>query len=250
MTLARSLIFIALLATAGASADTLTPLRTTLTSFRGSQPVSATVAVQRTRKSSGRFANNQSAGEATFGVTVDATGLHLTISPALLQQAEREAREKEADPKKMTPTRAAIDELAPLSVVESLNFSEELLRLLAIGQLTSEKRVTWQGRSARLVAMKLTEKLPPQATSVFNVVFSNDQLNLWLADDNTPLAAERVRKGSARFLFLRGEMNSREAWHFVRRDDRLVVARFEASFAGSGFGQRGEGKTVQTVTLR
>ena len=250
MNVARLLIAVSLFATAAASADTLTPLRTALTSFRGAQPVSATVAVQRTRKSSGRFANNQSAGEATFSVAVDSTGLHLTISPTLLQQAEREAREKEADPKKMTPTRAAIDELAPLALVESLNFSEELLRLIAIGQLTSDKRVTWQGRPARLVGLKLTEKLPPQATSVFNVQFQNDHLNLWLADDNTPLAAERLRKGSARFLFLRGEMNSRESWNFIKRDDRLVVTRFEASFVGSGFGQRGEGKTVQIVTLR
>jgi hypothetical protein len=234
----------------GAPPDPLAPLRSALTSMRGTQPVNANVQVHRIRKSSGRFSNNQSTGGATFGVAIDANGLHVTIAPGLLEQAAREAREREVDTKKMTPTRAALDEMELLSIAESLNFSSSLLRLLSIGTVTAEQRVVWQGRPARLVTLKLTEKLPPQATSVFNVHFADDSLRLWVAEDNTPLAAERVRKGSARFLFLRGEMNSHESWRFVRREDRLVVAHSEASFAGSGFGQRGEGRTVQTVTLR
>ena len=241
---------LAVLFTANTGAADLTPLRALLNSLRGTQPVSANVEVHRARKSSGRFSNNESAGNATFAVRVDPDGLHVTIAPALLEQAAREAREREVDRKKMTPTRAALDEMEVLSMAESLNFSPSLLRLLNIGQLTTEQATTWQGKPARLFTLKLTEKLPPQATSVFNVQFADDSLRLWLAEDNTPLAAERIRKGSARFLFLRGEMNSRESWRFVRRDDRLVVVHMEASFAGSGFGQRGEGKTVQTVTLR
>lgn len=234
----------------GASPESLAPLRSTLTSLRGTEPVAATVEVHRSRKSSGRFANNQSTGGATFRVSVDTDGLHVTIAHSLLEQAAREARERETDVKKMTPTRAALDEMEVLSMAEALNFSASLLRMVNIGQLTAEQRVVWQGKPARLVTLKLTEKLPPQATSVFNVQFSDDHLKLWIGDDHLPLAAERIRKGSARFLFLKGEMNSREAWRFVRRSDRLVVAHFEASFAGSGFGQRGEGRTIQTVTLR
>ena len=233
-----------------AGATDLSPLRSTLTAMRGTQPVSASVEVHRARKSSGRFSNNQSAGGAAFQVTVDTNGLHVTIAPALLEAAAREAKERETDTKKMTPTRAALDEMEVLSIAESLNYASALMRLLNIGQVTTEQRVTWQGKPARLVTLKLTEKLPPQATSVFNVQFADDHLKLWLAEDHTPLAAERIRKGSARFLFLRGEMNSRESWRFVRRDDRLVVAHMEASFAGSGFGQKGEGRTTQTVTLR
>ena len=73
---------------------------------------------------------------------------------------------------------------------------------------------------------------------------------MWIGNDNVPLAAERVQKGTAGFLFLRGEMASHESWTFAHVADRLVVARYENSFAGSGFGQRGEGKTVHVVTMR
>ncbi|HEX8153686.1 MAG TPA: hypothetical protein VF698_11195 [Thermoanaerobaculia bacterium] len=228
--------------------DTLSELRTTLASLRGTKPIEATIDLQRTRKSSGRFSNSQSQGGATFGVRADASGLSLTISQALLDRAAAETRERQADPKKQMPTRAAIDEIEATNMVEALNFAEPLQRLLRIGAVTGEKRVAFQNRSSRQLTLKLTEPLPPQAASIFNVQFSQDHLNIWIADDGTPLGAERVRKGSAKFLFLRGEMNSRESWHFTRRDDRLVVSRFEASFAGSGFGQKGEGRTVQTVT--
>ncbi len=231
-------------------ADSLTTLRTFLGTLRGTEPVNATIDVSRARKSSGRFANNDWSGQVQYTVSLDNSGLHITLPKPLLERAARETREREADPKKMAPTQAAFDELQPSSIIESLSYAEPLVRLLDIATLASEKRTTWQGKPARLLSLTLQEKLPPQATSVFNVRFQQDHLNLWLADDHTPLAAERVRKGSARFLFLRGEMNSKEAWVFTRRADRLVVSRLETSFAGSGFGQRGEGRTVQTVTIR
>ncbi|HVS33139.1 MAG TPA: hypothetical protein VMS98_16995 [Thermoanaerobaculia bacterium] len=230
--------------------DSIAALRTFLVTLRGAEPVSATIDVSRARKSSGRFANNDWSGQVQYTVNVDNTGLQITLPQPLLERSARETREREADPKKMAPTRAAIDELQPSSIIESLSFAEPLARLLDIATLDSERPATWQGRPARLLSLTLKEKLPPQATSIFNVRFQQDHLTLWVADDHTPIAAERVRKGSARFLFLRGEMNSKESWTFTRRSDRLVVTRFESSFAGSGFGQRGEGRTLQTVTIR
>lgn len=243
-------VAVLLLFTTVAHADTIGNLRTFLGTLRGTKPVGATIEVQRNRKSAGRFANNQSAGGATYAVSADDDGLHITVPAAILERAARETRERETDPKKQTPTRAAIDEMEATNLVEALNFSDSLQRMLRIGKLSAETRTMWQGQHVRLVTLKLTEPLPPQATSVFNVQFQDDTLKLWLADDHTPLAAERLRKGSARFLFLKGEMTNRESWTFVRRDDRLVVTRYETSFSGSGFGQKGEGKTVQTVTLR
>ena len=246
----RGLTVAVLLLTSAAQADTLVDLRAFLGTLRGTTAIGATVEVQRNRKSAGRFANNQSAGGATYAVSADDAGLHITVPQAILERAAQETRARETDPKKQTPTRAAIDEMEATNMVEALNFSDSLQRMLRIGQRTAETRTMWQGRHVRLVTLKLTEPLPPQATSVFNVQFQDDSLKLWLADDHTPLAAERLRKGSARFLFLKGEMTNRESWTFARRDDRLVVTRYETAFAGSGFGQKGEGKTVQTVTVR
>ena len=235
----RALLAFALLLALPLHADTLGDLRALLATLHGTKPVSASVDVQRSRKSSGRFANNQSAGGATFNVSSNADGLHITIPAPLLARAEQEVRARDNDPTKQTPTRAAIDELGATSIAESLHFAHELLRMLGIGKLTAETRAAWHGRPVRQLTLALTEKLPPQATSVFNVKFSDDRLTISLADDGTPVGAERIRKGSARFLFLKGEMTNRESWTFVRRDDRLVVTRYESSFVGTGFGQRG-----------
>ena len=243
-------LLLSLVATVGLSADTLGDVRTALSALRASAPARATFDMQRFRKAEGRFANNQSNGGISVAVASDANGLQLTFPPALLEQADKEANDRQADPKAPTASRAAIAELDATSVAESLDFRSPLLRLLSIARTQSEVRVSWHGLPARLVVMKLTPKLPKEATSIWHVNFSEDRLNLWIGDDNVPLAAERVQKGSAGFLFLRGEMSSRESWTFAHVADRLIVARYESTFAGSGFGQRGEGKTVQVLTMR
>jgi hypothetical protein len=135
-------------------------------------------------------------------------------------------------------------------LAEAIDFAAPLLQMLDIGKRDAETRVTRDGRPVRLVVLKLTPRLPPEATSVWHVRFTEDRLNLWIGDDNLPVAAERVRHGTAGFLFLRGEMNNRDAWTFARNGDRLVVTRYESSFVASGFGQRAEGKNVQTITVR
>ena len=44
--------------------------------------------------------------------------------------------------------------------------------------------------------------------------------------------------------------SDRQSWLFGHYADRLVVLRSETSFVGSGFGQRGEGRDVATLTIR
>jgi len=243
-------VIVVLLAAVSLRADTLTDVRGAVTSLRGTTPIHVTFDVARSRKSSGRFANSSVNGSASIDVVEDPAGLHLTFAAPLLARAAREASEHEADPRKTSPTRTALDETQPTEVAEAIDFTHLLLHMIDIGKRAGESRVTRDGRPARLVVLKLTPKLPPEATSVWHVKFIEDRLNLWIGDDNLPIAAERVRHGTAGFLFLRGEMTSRDAWTFLRHGDRLVVARYESSFVASGFGQRGEGKNVQTVTVR
>jgi len=246
----KFLVPLSLVFTIAASADTLSDVRTALASLQASSPARATFEMQRYRKAQGRFANNQTSGGITVSVASDADGLHLTFPAQLLEKANKEADARESDAKASTVSRAAIDELDATSVAESLDFRPPLLRLLSIAKPVSETRVMWRGVPARLVVMKLTPKLTKEATSIWHVNFSEDRLNLWVGNDNVPLAAERLQKGSAGFLFLRGEMSNQESWTFAHVADRLIVARYESAFAGSGFGQKGEGKTVQVLTLR
>ncbi|MGZ4777556.1 MAG: hypothetical protein ACXVH7_00270 [Thermoanaerobaculia bacterium] len=239
-----------LAAAATASADTIADIRAAVTSLHATTPARATLETQRFRKAEGRFANNLSAGDISVNVSVDAAGLQVSFPTELLDKAAREAFEHAADPKKPTPTQSALSEIDATNVAESLDFRAPLLRLLAIASVQTETKVLWHGIPAKLLVMKLTPKLWKEATSIWNVRFSEDRLNVWISSDNVPLAAERVQKGTAGFLFLRGEMASHESWTFAHVADRLVVARYENSFAGSGFGQRGEGRTVNVVTIR
>lgn len=234
----------------GVRADTLADVRATLTQLRGTTPVHVTFDIQRSRKSEGRFANQQSVGTIAVDVVDDSAGVHVTFPRALIERAERETREHEADPRKTQPTRAAIDDTQASDLSEALDFADPLLRLIAIGAKVSETRGTRDGRPVRVLVLKLSPKLPPEATSIWNVKFTEDRLTLWVGDDNVPVAAERIRRGTAGFMFIKGQMTDRSLWSFVRHTDRLLVTREETSFAGSGFGQKGEGKDVHVVTVR
>jgi hypothetical protein len=243
-------LLLAVLAALPAHADTLSDLRTALVPLAGTSPIRATVTVERSRKSEGRFANQVSNATISYEASTDADGMHLTFAPALVARAEQEMREHEADPKKAQPVHNAVADIDTIDVHETLDFRPRLLRMLSIGQPVSETRTLFRGVQARVVTLKLTPKLVKEATSIFNVKFTEDRLTLWVAADGVPLGAERQQKGSAGFLFLRGDMTNRDVWTFGRAGDRLVVTRYENSFLGAGFGQRAEGRTVQSVVLR
>jgi hypothetical protein len=243
-------LLLAVLTALPASADTLADLRTALAPLAGASPIRATVTVERARTAEGRFANQVSNATISYEAATDAQGMHLTFAPALVAKAQQELREHEIDPKKAQAVHNAIADIDTIDVHETLDFRARLLRMLSIGQTVSEARTLYRGVQARVVTLKLTPKLAKEATSVFNVKFTEDRLTLWIAADGIPLGAERQQKGSAGFLFLRGDMTNHDVWTFGRTGDRLVVTRHENSFLGTGFGQRAEGRTVQSVVVR
>ena len=214
------------------------------------RPASATVSVNITRKSQGRFANNTLTADTVVDATSDLNGLSLRVPKASLVTAEREERERQADPNRRSPTRAALDEIDAVALAETFDFAQPLTHIIELGKITSESRATLNGRPVRLVTMALTPRLTKEARSVWNVKFTQDQLKLWLSDDHVPLAAERTRSGTAGFMFLRGDMRQRDHWTFSLLGDRLVVIRHDSSFLGTGLGQRGEGRTVIGLSLK
>jgi hypothetical protein len=244
-----AIVFAAALAVS-AQADTVADMRAAIAQLRATKPIHVSMDVQRSRKNEGRFANQQFTGSASLDVVEDEAGLRMTFPRAVLDRADRESREHTADPRKTTPTRAVIDDTQATEVADAVDFAGPFLRLLATATKLRETRGTRDGRSVRIVVLKLTPKLPPEATSIFSVKFTEDQMTVWLGDDNIPLAAERTQRGTAGFMFIKGQMTNRESWTFTRYADRLVVLRDESAYAGSGFGQKGEGRSVQVVTVR
>jgi len=233
-----------------ARGDVITDMRVAVSQLHAAKPIHVSIDVQNSRKNEGRFANQQFTGTASLDVVEDDAGLHITFPRALLDRAERESREHTADPRKQTPTRAAVNDTEATEIADAVNFAGPFLRLVDSAKKVSESRATRESRPVRVVVLKLTPKLPPEATSIFSVKFTEDQMTVWLGDDNIPVAAERMQRGTAGFMFIKGSMTHRSTWTFAHVGDRLVVLRDDSAYAGSGFGQKGEGRSVQVVTVR
>jgi len=239
-----------LVLTLNARADVVTDMRAAISQLRATRPIHVSIDVQQSRKSEGRFANQQFTGTASLDVVEDEAGLHITFPRAVLEKADRESRENTADPRKTMPTRAAVNDTEATEIADAVDFAGPFLRLIDTAKRVSETRTMRDGHPVRVVVLKLTPKLPPEATSIFSVKFTEDQLTVWLSDDNLPVAAERVQRGTAGFMFIKGSMTNRSTWSFAHVGDRLVVLRDDSAYAGSGFGQKGEGRNVQVVTVR
>jgi hypothetical protein len=235
---------------ATARADIVTDMRAAISQLRATKPIHVSIDVQNSRKSEGRFANQQFTGTASLDVIEDDAGLHITFPRAILERADRESREHTADPRKTTPTRAAVNDTQATEIADAVNFAGPFLRLIDTAKKVSETRGVREGRPVRVVVLKLTPKLPPEATSIFSVKFTEDQMTVWLGDDNIPVAAERHQRGTAGFMFIKGSMTNRSSWTFAHVGDRLVVLRDDSAYAGAGFGQKGEGRNVQVVSVR
>ena len=245
-----TIFFAAVMLSAFARADTVADMRSAISQLRATKPIHVSIDVQRSRKNEGRFANQQFTGSASLDVVEDESGLRITFPRAILERADHESREHTSDPRKMMPTRAAINDTQPTEVADAVDFAGPFLRLLETATKVSEVRGMHDGRPARVVVLKLTPKLPPEATSIFSVKFTEDRMTVWLGDDNIPLAAERVQRGTAGFMFIKGSMMNRSSWTFTHYGDRLVVLRDDSLYSGSGFGQKGEGRSVQVLTVR
>jgi hypothetical protein len=246
----RLAAFALFLLTLNARADVVTDMRAAVSQLHATKPIHVSIDVQNSRKNEGRFANQQFTGTASLDVIEDDAGLHITFPRAILERADRESREHTADPRKTTPTRAAVNDTQATEIADAVDFAGPFLRLIDTAKKVSESRGVREGRPVRVVVLKLTPKLPPEATSIFSVKFTEDQMTVWLGDDNLPLAAERIQRGTAGFMFIKGSMMNRSSWTFAHVADRLVVLRDDSLYAGAGFGQKGEGRNVQVVTVR
>ena len=221
----------------GAGADTLGDVRAAVGRLGARQPVRGTFAVEQSVKAAGKFSNENTARSVSLEVLHDGAGVSITIPQALVAARSDAAR-------------GAIGSIRSLAVVEALDFRETLLEMMEHATITAEKRVAHGGRPARLLVLKLQPRPKKESGSIrIGSVNSEEQLSLWVGDDNLPLAAERVQKTTAGFLIFHGSTEGRTSYTFAHTPDRLLVARMEASESGAGMGQKIDVKSVQTLTL-
>jgi hypothetical protein len=241
-------VCLVVLCAASARADSLTDLKAAVGGLRGAAPIRATIEIQRVDLDKGKKPPESVSGGAVVDALVDGDGLHVAYAPALLAKVSKEQADRQANPVAKTPTTYAIGALGPLPIAERLDFGRRLAGLLSRSELVSEKRVVLEGRPARLLALKI--KNPPPKTSVGHVEILEDSLNVWVGDDNLPMAAQRTERYTGGILFIKAEIKQANRWTFIRKDDRLVVTRSETKNTQNGFGQNNEETEVVTVAMR
>jgi hypothetical protein len=245
-----SLVLFALVLTAPLSrADTLANVESTLSRFRGKEPMRASYSAEAQTATDGRFGNNRASSALTVEVTRSAEGVSVMIPAALLDRAAEEGRAHSGSFK--NETRNGINRISPLSVAEGLNYAQAFSGILLMGTLKEEHRETRNGQSVRRLTLEVHQPMSKkEGVEIGEVKTVEDRLTLWIGDDDVPLAAHRARKLRAGFLFLHGDSEESDDWTFARHGDSLVLARQERATSFSGMGQKGSGKTVQTIVVR
>jgi hypothetical protein len=114
--------------------------------------------------------------------------------------------------------------------------------------VVNEKRVVFDGRPARLLALKLNTPTPKMSFGHLEIL--EDSMNVWIGDDNIPLAAQRTERYTGGILFIKAEMAEASRWTFVHKDDRLVATRTETKNSSSGFGENRDETDVVSVLVK
>jgi hypothetical protein len=240
--------WLVLLCAVSARADSFGDLKAAVGGLRGAAPIRATIEMQRVDLDKGKKPPETVSGSATVEALVDGEGLHVTYAPALLSKVAKEQADRAANSELHAPVSRAVAELGPLPIAERLDFGRRLIGILNRADLVSEKRLLYEGRPARLLALKI--KNPPPKTSIGHVEIVEDSLNVWMGDDNIPLAAQRTERYNGGILFLKVEIKQASRWTFIRKDDHLVATRSEAKSSQNGFGQNSEETEIITVAIR
>lgn len=231
-----------------AQADTLSELKGLLPRLNGAEPIKATVDYQFWNRQGDDKKPVITEGRATTQVEDGPQGLRMTWSRNTLQAATQEAKAKALDPEKKTPTRRALEGLKALEVSDYLNGADELLRTLEQSQLVQERLDTWEGKPAKLLQLKVTPKLGQQERKYIKEMEATAKV--WVSSEGLPLAAEtEVHMKGRALLVISFEQHQKEAFQFTRAGNRLVVLRHAQESSGSGGGEKGQSKTVMSLSL-
>lgn len=217
------------------NADTLSDLKRSLAGYAARQFIHATIDVTRARHSQGRFLTDDFEGSAAIDVTADGSSTRVTYPRTLLDRAETNR-----------PTAMTLNEVIPSSIENAVDCAGDLLRLVSRGRVVEDRAVMLDGRAARRLRLELPPGAAPGEDATAPKV-TDDDLIVWTVDGAVPVAAKRIRKGSAGMLLVHVDTVRTETWTFASYGDHLVAMRFEDRSIVSGSLQHGDAWTVWAV---
>jgi hypothetical protein len=228
-------------------ADGLTDVRGTLQKLQSDQPLRARVEIK-TRRSGGE-SDKQKQSQATSTVIVESgpQGLTLSWSPEQIKQSRKVAWTERTNPDAPKSDLATLKALAAGEALNLLDAADPLRRGLENGVLQEDKRDNYQGKSVRLLVIKVDLGLDEEERKALKS--SEAILKLWLDGDGVPLAMERDIQAKFSKFLIGFRVHEHETREFQRAGGRLVVTRASKDSSGSGLGHSDENHTTTSVTL-
>ncbi|MFT3780456.1 MAG: hypothetical protein QM790_00475 [Nibricoccus sp.] len=225
-------------------ADVLSDLRSTLTSFDGQEPIAAAFSYEFLNRNGEDDKERTEAGKATARVTESPDGISITWTPDQVQAAKAppSADKNETAPK--VNVRRAMDSINVSMLSDHLNAAPRIRQILEKAELKEEKSELCDGQPARLLVLKLNEKLPKYVKEMDCTV------KLWLDSNGIPLAAQSRTwaKGRA-FVVFSFEHTETEEWRFKSIGHRLLVISHVKESDANGTGTKVHNKAQTTLAL-
>lgn len=186
-------------------------------------------------------------GHASATVGENPGGITITFSRESVENAERETAAEDGAGRDFG-ARFALRSIDAKEVGDLLNAAPYLTRQLGRSELTEERDDTFDGRPARLLVLKVTPRLNPQARKILKDVTVTARI--WLDGDGLPVGAriEQLRKGRV-LLVIGFEANDVDEYRYKVVGDRLVAVQHTRVTSGAGAGQHSNSKMVVDIAL-
>lgn len=194
--------------------------------------------------------------QVTLLANANAGGLTLSWDAEQLKGDDGEAADPtpksttgtDAGPKPAPPLKRKVGAISTQKVAEYMNVAAPFAGRLKDAVLIEEKTDSFEGKTARLLVLKLDPHLKPQDKKYIKQL--DAEARIWLDSDGFPLAAEASMslKGRA-FLVITFEQAEKETYRFARVGQRLVVTSHQKQGGGSGAGEKGTSTEATTLEI-
>jgi hypothetical protein len=233
-----------------AHADGVADLKSALTRLQGSTPLKAQIDVVSLAKFGEGKEQEETPGRASLSVEDGQRGLQVLYSKELLARLDSEQTAKQKDSKSKTPTVAALREVSSTELHPMLSAANSLNRLLEKSVFKHEKETSYNGKPARLLNFEMPiDKLSEKDRKYIKKFDAT--LEIWIAQDGTPLASHLQQNISGRALVVISfESKSDEATVYGVAGDRLIMLRKESKNSSSGAGERGDTHVTKSLQLQ
>ncbi len=244
----RSIIVAGLLCPVLAYADGLSALKDALARYAATTPVKG-LAEAKTWKRDGEGKDvDERTGQAGVVIDENAQGLRVYFARDTLTRLTAEEQLRERDAKTKTPTLSAMSALNTAELRQLANGVPALLRWLEKSQFKSEREEAWNGKPARLLHFDLGIGALSERDRKY-VKKYDGSLDVWIAQDGTPLASRTHQSLSGRaYVVISLDMTYDEDVVYALIGDRLLVTRKDTRSNGSSAGERSESRTIRSLT--